>query len=231
MPPTQRAPVQNPSTLSTAGVRNTLGLPVPRKRRLPLPTVVELLWATVALMLTIGGTLCRLALPDRLPQTVVLDSWPPLVQWVWEPGYSFSMQVAAVLLGGCIGGPVAGGLAQVAYLAIGLAGFPVFTDGGGLTYLTHPQAGYLIAFVPAAICTGYLAFRCRVGLNWLATSCLCGLLIIHAGGLVGLCLRLGWGPELGLAAVRFSGFPLLGQMIGVLLTVAAGWLIRKLLLS
>ncbi len=213
------------------GVRTTLGLPLPRKRRLPLPTIVELLWALVGFVLTVGGTLCRLYLPDSFPQSIDLTVWPPAVMWNWQPGYPFSLQTAAVLLSGCIGGPVAGGLSQIAYLAVGLAGFPVFTDGGGLDYLAYPHSGYLAAFVPAAIMTGAMAFRCRSNLNWLATSALVGLLVIHAVGLVGLAVRLPFGAQLGAAVVQYSALPLLGQAIGVLLAATVGWLVRKLLLS
>ncbi|BAC91971.1 biotin transporter BioY [Gloeobacter violaceus] len=213
------------------GIRTTLGLPLPRKRWLPLPTPVEVIWALVGLVLTVGGTLCRVQLPDRFPQSIAFGSWPPAVEWYFEPGYPFSLQIAAVLFSGCVGGPVAAALAQMAYLALGFSGFPVFTGGGGIGYFTQPQSGYLLAFVPAAALTGVLAFRCRSNLNWLAASALAGLAIVHIGGLAGLLVHLPVGPTLAQAVVQFSLLPLLGQAIGVLLAAGAGWLVRRLLLS
>ncbi|AGY60160.1 biotin transporter BioY [Gloeobacter kilaueensis] len=213
------------------GIRATLGLPLPRRRWLPLPTIVELIWAVVGLVLTVGGTLCHLQLPDRFPQMIDLAHWPPALVWHFEPGYPFSLQVAAVLLSGLIGGPVAAGLAQSAYLTLGFAGFPVFAGGGGIEYLAHPQSGYLLAFVPAAVLCGALAFRCRSSLNWLATSALAGLAVIHLGGIVGLLVHLPPGAQLGGALVQYSLLPLLGQAIGVLLVASGGWVIRRLLLS
>jgi len=213
------------------GIRTTIGLPLPRRRRLPLPTVVELLWAFVGFALTVAGTLIQLSIPDRPPQVVALDVWPPFIAWSFQPQYVFSLQVAAVLLGGCIGGPVAGGLAQVAYLAVGLAGFAVFADGGGPAYLHLPQVGYLLAFAPAASLTGYLAFRCRAGLRWLALSALAGLLVIHLGGLVGLALHLPPGQPLLQAALHFSGLPLAGHLLCVAIAAVGGWCVRKLLVS
>lgn len=215
----------------STGIRTTVGLPMPRRRRLPLPTLVELLWAFIGFALTVAGTLSQLAVPDRLPQSLVLDVWPPVITWNFQPGFVFSLQIAAVLLSGCIGGPIAGGLAQIAYLSVGLTGLAVFADGGGLGYLNHPQAGYLLAFIPAAVLTGHLAFRCRSSLRWLTVSALAGLVVIHGGGLLGLLLRVPFGSELFEAVVHFSVLPLLGQAISVPLAAFSGWVVRRLLLS
>jgi biotin transport system substrate-specific component len=75
-----------------------------------------------------------------------------------------SFQVGAVLLTGCVGGKNAAALSQIAYLVLGLAlfqvfEFPVFTQGGGLSYVREPGFGYLVGFVPAGWVCGYLAFQ------------------------------------------------------------------------
>ncbi|WP_218080133.1 biotin transporter BioY [Anthocerotibacter panamensis] len=198
-----------------------------RRRRWPLPTLADLLWAALGLELTVAGTLVQLYLPDSLPQAVFWQ-WPPVIIWSWEPSYVFSLQVAAVLLTAVAGGPLAGFLAQVAYLALGLWKFPLFYEGGGLEYLHHPAIGYLFGFIPGAWLTGVLAFRQQSSLNWLASSCLAGLAAIHLSGVVGLISHYGWSWNLLEAVTQYSLLPLLGQFIGILGVSLVGFGLRRL---
>lgn len=49
------------------------------------------------------------------------------------------------------------GLVSVAfYLAMGLAGLPVFTGGGGIGYVYAPSFGFLLGFLPAVVVIGLL---------------------------------------------------------------------------
>jgi len=68
-----------------------------------------------------------------------------------------TLQTLVVTLGGLLLGPYLGAAAQVAYLAAGVAGLPMFTFGGGFAYLMGPTGGYLLAFPVAAALTGVLA--------------------------------------------------------------------------
>lgn len=58
---------------------------------------------------------------------------------------------AGVLLGSRLGL-----YSQLLYLAIGLSGIPIFTKGGGLSYIFQPTFGYLIGFVLCAFVIGKL---------------------------------------------------------------------------
>ena len=67
-------------------------------------------------------------------------------------------QTFAVLLSGAALGWRAGASAQALYVAVGLAGFPVFQGGeGGWSYATGATAGYLLGFIISAAAVGYLA--------------------------------------------------------------------------
>lgn len=69
-------------------------------------------------------------------------------------------QTLGVLLVGALLGSKRGSLAVLAYLAEGLAGWPVFAAGGaGPSRLLGPTGGYLLGFVAAAYVTGWLAER------------------------------------------------------------------------
>lgn len=140
----------------------------------------ELLWALIGLVLTILATW--------------MEAFTVNAPWTWGQSgihllpLGVSFQVGAVLLTGCVGGKNAAALSQIAYLVLGLAlfrvfQFPVFTEGGGLSYVREPGFGYLVGFVPAGWLCGYLAFRDPPKLETLAFSSLCGLGIIHVCGL------------------------------------------------
>jgi biotin transport system substrate-specific component len=153
----------------------------------PVVTLTELLWALIGLLLTIGGTLVKAS----------IITFP----WMWSPqGVPFhslgiTYQIGAVLLVSCLGGKNAGVISQVAYLAIGLAGwFPVFTGGSGLNYLREPSFGYLLGFLPGAWVCGYLAFKNPPKLESLALSSLSGLVLIHLTGIsyLGVIYWLKW---------------------------------------
>lgn len=96
-----------------------------------------------------------------------------------------TMQTFAVLVIGAAYGTRLGVVTLLGYLALGAAGFAVFTGGGaGLAYMAGPTGGYLVGFAVAAGLMGWLARRGRdrtvpstVG------SLVLGNLVIYAFGL------------------------------------------------
>ncbi|MBN1631623.1 MAG: biotin transporter BioY [Thermoleophilia bacterium] len=84
--------------------------------------------------------------------------------WLSVPFYPvpLTMQTLAVLVVGGLLGPRLGVAAVTSYLALGLAGAPVFHAGlGGPAVLLGPTGGYLLGFLPAALLMGLLAQRAR----------------------------------------------------------------------
>lgn len=120
-----------------------------------------------ALLVTLGA---QVAIP--VPGTVV-----PL-----------TLQVPAVLIVGGLLGPALGPTSLAFYLAMGMAGLPVFAAGGvpGVARLLGPTGGYLLAYPVAAAVVGRVlpgggTFRLVVALV-LAT------VTIHAGGVAQLAI-------------------------------------------
>lgn len=130
-----------------------------------------------------------------------------------------TMQTWAVLLAGVVLGSRWGGGAVLAYLALGLAGLPVFSDGAsGVGPLTGPTAGYLLAFPFAAALAGAFAGKGRPRGFVRATAGLFGLhLMILTLGTGWLAVRMGASPAL---AAGFTPF-LIGAAVKSLLIVLA----------
>ena len=57
------------------------------------------------------------------------------------PVIPFTLQFLFVSLAGLLLGAKYGGLSVFIYAALGLAGLPVFTAGGGITYVVFPTFG------------------------------------------------------------------------------------------
>jgi len=75
----------------------------------------------------------------------------------------FTLQPMVVLLGGAALGPRLGMASQVLYLALGIAGFPIFAASAvlpqGPLRLLGPTGGYLMSYPVAAFVAGALAER------------------------------------------------------------------------
>ena len=101
------------------------------------------------------------------------------------PYIPLTLQTLFTMLAGLMLGGRLGAISVCVYVAIGLAGLPVFTQGGGITYVLKPTFGYLIGFAVGTYVTGAIAnktaaptFRRLVGAN------LAGLAIIYLFGMV-----------------------------------------------
>lgn len=126
-----------------------------------------------------------------------------------------TLQPVAVLLAGAVLGSRAGAASQVAYLAAGAIGLPVFAAGGGAAYLLGPTGGYLLAFPVAAWIAGLANGRSG---SWFRAAAWLGLalVVIHAGGLAWLSILSG---ESLLSASAVRPF-ILGDALKILLVLA-----------
>ncbi|MEN6593606.1 MAG: biotin transporter BioY [Clostridiaceae bacterium] len=73
------------------------------------------------------------------------------------PYVPFTLQTFFVALAGLLLGKKLGAVSALVYMAIGLIGIPVFTEGGGIAYVLKPTFGYIVGFVLGAYVTGAIA--------------------------------------------------------------------------
>lgn len=94
----------------------------------------------------------------------------------------FTLQVFFCLLAGMLLGPLDGALAQVLYLVIGLAGVPVFSQGGGPGYVLMPSFGYLLGLIPCAYLAGLIARRQDARMPRMLAAAGLGILTLYLCG-------------------------------------------------
>lgn len=135
-------------------------------------------------------------------------------------GYSsITLQTFFTAMAGCVLGPWYGALSQLVYVALGLVGLPIFTQGGGIGYLMQPTCGFLIGLIPAAWVIGRIAGR-KLEPKQIVPACLLGYGVLYAIGVpyMALILNTFLGKGMGFSAIMWAGMiPFLpGDMIKIL---------------
>lgn len=94
-------------------------------------------------------------------------------------GFNFiTLQVMFSCLAGVLLGPKWGAVSQIVYVALGLVGLPVFTEGGGLGYLVKPSMGFLLGLILLSWVVGMLTQKDRSPLR-VALACAAGDLAMY----------------------------------------------------
>lgn len=135
----------------------------------------------VALVAAFAALICATAYIGAIP--------------VGSAGVPITLQTFAVMLAGCVLGPVRGFAAAALYLALGAVGLPVFAEhSAGIGVFAGPSGGYLLAFPVAAAVGGFLvAYVARErrtrALIIFGCSIAASILVIHPLGILGMMLH------------------------------------------
>jgi biotin transport system substrate-specific component len=137
----------------------------------------------------------------------------------------FTLQPMVVLLGGAVLGSRLGMASQVLYLAVGLAGFPVFAASPALPQgalrLLGPTGGYLLAYPFAAFVAGWLAERGLDRRYWTSVLAMAaGLAVVFTCGVAWLAWLAPQSAGFGVA-LRTGLYPFLPADVLKLLVAAA----------
>jgi len=121
----------------------------------------------------------------------------------------FTFQPMLVLVGGAALGARLGATSQILYLALGIAGLPVFAASPilpqGVLRLLGPTGGYLMAYPIAAFVAGYLAERGLDRRYWRSFAAMAaGLAIVFAFGVIWLATFVA--PAAGFSGALAAGF-------------------------
>lgn len=146
------------------------------------------------------------------------------------PVVPFTLQIVVVFLAASLLGSKRALYSQLVYIAVGLAGVPVFNEGGGLAYIFKPSFGYLIGFALAAYVMGaFLERKASPTRKDFITANLVGLVCIYGVALPYLYYALNFwlGMDtswIGILAIGFSG----GALIDVGLAIITGLFAMRL---
>jgi biotin transport system substrate-specific component len=208
--PSENTPTTAPAGAHASPLAASAAVAAPVTARAARPSVAT----EVALVATFAAVIAVCAL---LPSITVAGMAVPI-----------TLQTFGVMLAGVVLGARRGALAVLLYLAVGLAGMPVFAQGtGGLAVVGKASFGYLVAFPLAAALAGLLAGYARRVRASLVPVVLFGaamagsLVFTHPIGITVMGWRLGLdAPE----AIRLGATFLPGDVIKnalVALTAAA----------
>ncbi|WP_380168191.1 biotin transporter BioY [Jannaschia sp. R86511] len=166
------------------------------------------------------------ALVSVFAALVVVLSLVPAIP-VGVAGVPITLQGLGIMLAGLVLGPGRGVAAVGVFVALGLAGLPIFAGGNaGLGVLAGPTAGYIVAWLPGTVVTGVVAVlalrrrRGRLPMLMLAAF-LGGMVVTYLGGWLGLMLVAGLDPWAAFLGGVLPFLPLDGVKVVVAAFVAA----------
>ena len=113
---------------------------------------------------------------------------------IGSAGVPITLQTLAVMLAGCVLGPLRGFSAVALYLALGAVGLPVFAEhSSGIGVFTGISGGYLLSFPVAALLGGFLVKyvardRRTRAIVVFPCSLAASALVIHTMGITGMKL-------------------------------------------
>lgn len=100
------------------------------------------------------------------------------------PFLSFSLQTLFLALADIVLGSRWAVVSVLVYIGVGLAGFPIFSTGGGIGYIVQPSFGFLIGFILWVWISGTIAERLRQKtVGRLFAAQIAGVLAMYAAAL------------------------------------------------
>ena len=143
---------------------------------------------------------------------------------------AITLQFFFTAMAGCLLGSGCGALSQLIYVALGLLGLPVFTAGGGFSYVLHPTFGFLLGLIPAAAVIGTMTRRSASPVR-IALACVVGLAVLYAIGVPYMALILNgyMGKGMSVSGLLWAGMlPFLpGDAIKIVITAVLCPLLRR----
>lgn len=122
-----------------------------------------------------------------------------------------TLQLFICALAALVLGPRLGALSMTLYTILGLIGVPVFTGGGGITYVFSQSFGFILGCIAGAYIIGVTSAKYEnPNTGNILKSLLAGLLVIYAVGILYMFVIMRFylgNPEAGLLLVIIANIP------------------------
>lgn len=99
------------------------------------------------------------------------------------PAMPLNLQLPFVILCAILLDRKSATVCTLVYLVMGLAGLPVFSLGGGISYVIRPTFGYIVSFIPCAFVVSTLSKRKNCSFKAYLLSAIAGAFTIHIIGI------------------------------------------------
>ena len=141
-----------------------------------------------------------------------------------------TLQLFFVVMSGLLLGSKGGAISCGIYMVLGLIGLPIFSQGGGISYIFQPSFGYIIGFVFASFFTGLITERKKTPtLKTMLLASFVGLLTAYSVGMIYYYVICNFvlDIQLGIGLLLIRCFLLTAPM-DIVSNIAAVFLSRKL---
>ena len=149
------------------------------------------------------------------------------------PVVPFTLQNLFCAFSGVFLGARLGLYSQLLYVGIGLSGIPIFTKGGGISYVFQPTFGYLIGFIFCAYIIGYFTQNLqKVNFKNVFLPIILGMMVIYAIGVPYMYCILRYylvQPITFITALKLGFFPFILQ--DIFLSILIAWTATKVIPS
>jgi len=119
-----------------------------------------------------------------------------------------TLQFMFVLLAGQLLKWQSAGITLCVYAALGLLGLPVFSGGGGISYVLTPTFGYILGFIFASVIVSIISHKGKENLICFIFANLIGFIIVYIFGIAYYLLlsKFYFGQVIDLGAILLMGF-------------------------
>lgn len=100
------------------------------------------------------------------------------------PVVPFTLQFLFTMMAGLLLGGRLGAVSVAVYALLGLAGLPIFAEGGGFWYLLKPSFGYIIGFIIGSYVTGKMTEGKELSFGRILAANFAGLAIVYGMGMI-----------------------------------------------
>lgn len=147
------------------------------------------------------------------------------------PFVPLTFQTVFATLAGLLLGWKKGVLSTAAYMILGLVGVPVFTSGGGFSYVLKPSFGFVVGFIAAAGVGGILFARSNKLWHFIVLSlCACAANYVIGGAFIYCWLILNGSQDIASSMVNWVLVFIPKDVVLAVLAAFISWKVKPVIL-